>query len=76
MTTPPIYNLVGSAYMRSRRADPRIVDELVWPIGLPAGSRIADIGVDTGKYGAIRQRESIETGYRFLIVPREGSHAR
>jgi len=45
-----LYNTIGQTYTRSRRADSRIVDQLVKWLNLPTGSLVADIGAGTGNY--------------------------
>lgn len=49
-TDTVLYNTIGQTYVRSRRADPRIVDLLVGFLNLPTGSIVADIGAGTGNY--------------------------
>jgi SAM-dependent methyltransferase len=61
---PPTYNIIGQTYARSRRADPRIVDELLRLLDLPRGSIVADIGAGTGNY----TRALAERGYRMVAV--------
>lgn len=58
------YNRIGQGYTRSRRADPRIVDELARLLALPAGSAVADIGAGTGNY----TRALAERGYSLVAV--------
>lgn len=45
-----LYDRIGVTYSRSRAADPRITAKLVELLGLPAGSRLIDIGAGTGNY--------------------------
>jgi ubiquinone/menaquinone biosynthesis C-methylase UbiE len=49
-TETALYNTIGQTYIRSRRADPRIVNLLVSLLNLPTGSVVADIGAGTGNY--------------------------
>ena len=44
------YNVIGTGYDRHRKADPRIVNELVRLLALPAGARVFDLGCGTGNY--------------------------
>ena len=46
----PAYDTIGRSYVSTRRADARIVDALVSLLGLPPGSKIADVGAGTGNY--------------------------
>ena len=62
------YNTIGKEYSRHRRPDTRIVDTICEFLGLPPGSRIADIGAGTGNYA----RALAERGYRVTAV--EPSH--
>ena len=45
-----IYDTIGRTYSESRRADPRIVAQIVELLDLPRGVRLADIGAGTGNY--------------------------
>lgn len=63
-TDTALYNTIGQTYVRSRRADPRIVDMLVKLLNLPTGSFVADIGAGTGNYtNALAER-----GLRMVAV--------
>lgn len=63
-TNTVLYNTIGRTYVRSRRADPRIVDLLVQWLNLPTGSSVADIGAGTGNYtNALAER-----GFHMIAV--------
>lgn len=63
-TATALYNTIGQTYIRSRRADPRIVDLLVRCLNLPTGGLVADIGAGTGNYtNALAER-----GFRMVAV--------
>jgi len=60
----PIHDSIGVSYIKTRCADPRIVDAIVKLLGLPGGSLVADIGAGTGNYtNALADR-----GYRVAAV--------
>lgn len=44
------YDAIGKTYDHTRRADPRIADQLTRLLNLPAGAAVADIGAGTGNY--------------------------
>lgn len=44
------YDRIGHGYSRTRRSDPRIVEEITALLSLPVGSRIVDVGAGTGNY--------------------------
>jgi len=46
----PCYDILGATYRQTRRADPRITEQLIALLNLPAGALIADIGAGTGNY--------------------------
>ena len=46
----PLYNTIGASFRQTRRADPRIVEQLIALLYLPTSSVIADIGAGTGNY--------------------------
>ena len=46
----PLYDVVGGTYRRSRRADPRICDDLADFLGLRADGRYLDVGCGAGNY--------------------------
>ena len=59
-----LYNSIGKNYNFTRKADARIVDKLVSLLGLPQGSKIADVGAGTGNYSnAIANR-----GYEIIAI--------
>ena len=45
-----IYDNIGDTYSQTRRADERIVDQIVRLLDLPVGSRILDVGAGIGSY--------------------------
>ena len=45
-----VSNSIGCSYAESRRADPRIVSEILTLLNFPRGARLADIGAGTGNY--------------------------
>ncbi len=44
------YDQIGHGYSRTRRPDPRIVEQITALLSLPIGSRIVDVGAGTGNY--------------------------
>ncbi len=46
----PVYDSIGVEYIKNRRADPRITEEIVMLLDLPSGSIIADMGAGVGNY--------------------------
>jgi len=58
------YDTIGRSYSTTRRADPRIVTELVRHLALPRGSVIADIGAGTGNY----TNALADASYRVLAI--------
>jgi ubiquinone/menaquinone biosynthesis C-methylase UbiE len=45
-----LYNSIGKQYNFTRKADPRIVDQIINLLNLPPKSLIADVGAGTGNY--------------------------
>jgi len=45
-----IYDSIGKSYISNRAADPRILNNIISLLNLPAGSLIADIGAGSGNY--------------------------
>jgi ubiquinone/menaquinone biosynthesis C-methylase UbiE len=45
-----LYDRIGQGYSRTRRADPRIVEQIIGLLSLPVGGRIVDVGAGTGNY--------------------------
>lgn len=45
-----VYDTIGQTYSKSRRADPRILAQILALLRLPQGARLADIGAGTGNY--------------------------
>jgi ubiquinone/menaquinone biosynthesis C-methylase UbiE len=50
MSTPAIYDTIGSGYDGSRRADPRIAAELFRMLAVAPGTSVLDVGCGTGNY--------------------------
>lgn len=44
------YDEIGQTYNATRRADPRIVDQMIKLLGLPQEAAILDVGAGTGNY--------------------------
>jgi ubiquinone/menaquinone biosynthesis C-methylase UbiE len=62
--TTSLYDTIGRAYARGRRADPRIVSGLVRALDLAPGGVVADVGAGTGNYSiALAER-----GYRVAAI--------
>lgn len=67
-----IYETIGKSYDNTRKADPRIVNNLVELLDCGKGSMIADIGAGTGNYSA----ELARLGYLVEAVePSEAMNA-
>jgi len=45
-----VYDSICCSYAESRRADPRIVSEILTPLNFPRSVCLADIGAGTGNY--------------------------
>jgi hypothetical protein len=45
-----LYDRIGAAYARHRRADPRVTRALLDALGLPTGARVVDIRAGAGAY--------------------------
>jgi precorrin-6B methylase 2 len=57
-----LYNSIGKQYNFTRKADPRIVDQIINLLNLPPKSLIADVGAGTGNYSnALAGKGSNET---------------
>ena len=59
-----LYNSIGKDYNFTRKADARIVDQLVSLLNLPQGSKIADVGAGTGNYS----NAIAEQGYEVIAI--------
>jgi SAM-dependent methyltransferase/heme-degrading monooxygenase HmoA len=59
-----LYDTIGRTYNAFRNADPRIVAAIHELLGLPRGSRVADIGAGTGNYSNALAR----LGYSMFAV--------
>jgi ubiquinone/menaquinone biosynthesis C-methylase UbiE len=58
------YEQIGQGYSRTRRADARIVQQIIALLSLPIGSRLVDIGAGTGNYS----NALAAAGYRIVAV--------
>lgn len=58
------YDSIGKTYGATRRADPRIVQQLIKLIDLAPGSTLADVGAGTGNYSV----ELAIHGYNIIAV--------
>jgi ubiquinone/menaquinone biosynthesis C-methylase UbiE len=58
------YDQIGHGYSRTRRADPRIVEQITALLSLPLGSRVVDVGAGTGNYS----NAIAAAGYRVVAV--------
>jgi ubiquinone/menaquinone biosynthesis C-methylase UbiE len=45
-----LYDHIGQGYSRTRRADQRIVRQIMTSLSVPIGSRLLDVGAGTGNY--------------------------
>lgn len=63
-----MYDAIGRAYMRTRRADPRLVDAVWAALALPAHASVMDVGAGTGNYGRALARPDLQ------VVAIEPSH--
>src|SRR6187551_2977566 len=60
----PVYETIGKDYNANRRADPRVVENLLALLGLPPGALIVDAGAGTGNYSSAL----LEAGYRVIAT--------
>jgi ubiquinone/menaquinone biosynthesis C-methylase UbiE len=45
-----LYDGIGQGYSRTRRSDPRIVEEIIGLLSIPVAGRVVDVGAGTGNY--------------------------
>ena len=58
------YDRIGQGYSRTRRADPRIAQQITALLSLPISSRVVDVGAGTGNYS----NALAEAGYSVVAV--------
>ncbi|MGE0059362.1 MAG: class I SAM-dependent methyltransferase [Dehalococcoidia bacterium] len=64
MATTPVYEDIGKDYNANRRADPRVVHQLIDLLALPPYALVADVGAGTGNYSSAL----VEAGYRVVAM--------
>ena len=72
------YDKIGTTYTATRQADPRIAQQLIEQLDLPAKSRLVDIGAGTGNYSQFLAKQGfvVTAVEPSLVMRRQGQQHR